>query len=85
MAKSSTATEPWYIRDNKRSAVGNGNPTQYTLFPNNSDAERDDFFDFIDFVSNGFVVRGGSGGFTNSGTMIYAAFAETPFQYARAR
>jgi hypothetical protein len=85
LAKSTTTLNPWYIRDNKRSAVGNGNPTQYTLFPNTSQVEGDDYYDYIDFVSNGFVIRAGSGGFTNIGTMIYAAFAEAPFQYARAR
>jgi hypothetical protein len=73
LAKSTTTANPWYIRDNKRSAVGNGNPTQYTLFPNTSAAEGDDFFDYIDFVSNGFVIRAGSGGFTNAGTVIYYA------------
>jgi hypothetical protein len=85
LAKSTTTANPWYIRDNKRSAVGNGNPTQYTLFPNTSAAEGDDFFDYIDFVSNGFVIRAGSGGFTNAGTVIYYAVAESPFAYSRAR
>lgn len=39
---------------------------------------------FIDFLSNGFKLRA-TGGDINSGTIIYAAFAESPFNYARAR
>ena len=43
--------------------------------------------DPIDFNSNGFMVRGNSGGALNGGgnTYIYAAFAEHPQKIARAR
>ena len=42
--------------------------------------------DEIDFLSNGFKMRGNGSFFNGSGTnYIYAAFAETPFKYARAR
>ena len=79
LGKSSTTTNNWWIRDNKR--LNEHNPTTYTLFPDSTLAERDDFFDEIDFVSNGFVIRAsGTSNFTNTGTMIYAAFAENPFQ-----
>lgn len=41
---------------------------------------------WADFTSNGFKIRTTSIGVnTSSGTYIYAAFAETPFKYARAR
>ena len=44
--------------------------------------------DGIDFLSNGFKIKttwGGMGGSLGSGTMAFMAFAENPFQYARAR
>jgi hypothetical protein len=86
LAKNSSAVGDWWIRDYKRLVSANGNPTQYTLFPQSSGAERDDFYDLVDFVSNGFVLKGGAGNFTNaSGTWIYYAVAEAPFNYARAK
>ena len=44
----------------------------------------------VDFLSNGFKIRTGSGStvgtdINNSSTIAYAAFAETPFKYASAR
>lgn len=40
----------------------------------------------IDCLSNGFKIRNTGGNVNGSGdTYIYAAFAENPFQYARAR
>jgi hypothetical protein len=55
------------------------------LLPNLSNAEITDAFP-IDFTSSGFKVRNTGGGSNNSGaTYIYAAFAESPFNYARAR
>lgn len=40
----------------------------------------------VDILSNGFKIRGaGSGKNLSSQTYIYAAFAESPFAYARAR
>jgi len=40
----------------------------------------------VDILSNGFKIRGaGSGKNISSQTYIYAAFAESPFAYARAR
>jgi hypothetical protein len=42
---------------------------------------------YFDILSNGFKVRNNNNGYTNSSgqTYIFAAFAETPFKYARAR
>ena len=39
----------------------------------------------IDFVSNGFKLRGNSAEINDSETIIFLAFAETPFKYANAR
>ena len=55
------------------------------LYPNSSAAEA--AADGLDFLSNGFKVRRAGTTDTNAsgGTYIYAAFAEFPFKYARAR
>ena len=43
-------------------------------------------FSFADFLSNGFKLRATTSDWNGSGgTIIYACFAESPFQYARAR
>jgi hypothetical protein len=40
----------------------------------------------MDFTSNGFKIRETSGGWNgNGGTIIFAAFAESPFKYSLAR
>jgi hypothetical protein len=41
-------------------------------------------FNMLDILSNGFKLRSANVD-TNSGTLIFAAFAESPFKYARAR
>jgi len=85
---SSSAGNPWLIFDSARSTynvVGN------KLAPNSSVAEDDASIgtstqNTVDFLSNGFKLRTsneGTNGPTN--TYIYAAFAEHPFAYARAR
>ena len=54
------------------------------LYANLSIAEG--VFTWTDFLSNGFKLRSADGAGNASGsTYIYAAFAENPFQYARAR
>lgn len=79
----------WIIYDTSRSTY-NLNDTQ--LIANSSVAENTDSSGSstvgigIDVLSNGFKQRLNSGGRNSSGvTYIYAAFAEAPFQYARAR
>jgi hypothetical protein len=71
----------WLLVD----ALRNGfNPDNNTLCPNLSDAE--DPTDVLDILSNGFKLRvTGSSSNASGGTYIFAAFAENPFQYARAR
>jgi hypothetical protein len=70
--------------DSARDTFNDGSGA-YWLKPNTSDAEVDERP--IDFLSNGFKLRMTDGGDLNysSDTYIYAAFAESPFNYARAR
>jgi len=79
MVKRSDTTGDWALLDTARSS---NNLSNATLYPNGSFAE--DTAVSVDILSNGFKLRGtaanGSGG-----TFIFAAFAEAPFQYSRAR
>jgi hypothetical protein len=79
--KRTDTTGYWLLVD----ALRNGfNPDNNTLCPNLSDAE--DPTDVLDILSNGFKLRvTGSSSNASGGTYIFAAFAENPFQYARAR
>ena len=67
----------WDLYD---SARGNYNPVGPYLFPNASNAESNSTR--IDILSNGFKLRTTSNGINPAAghTMIYAAFAENPFQ-----
>jgi hypothetical protein len=70
----------WILKDNKRDSY---NVATQTLLPNSSGAEYNDgAYNTIDFLSNGFKLRGGSSGVGNdtngSEPYIYMAFAEEP-------
>ena len=80
MIKRSDSSGNWFIIDNKRDPF---NEVTKDLYPNTSGAETDNP-NFLDFLSNGFKLRT-TGASVNSGTMIYFAFAESPFKNARAR
>ena len=81
LVKMSSSTGNWTILDDKREGYNVDNDP---LFPNLANAEGTT--DLIDITSNGFKVRTTDATFnTNTGTYVYAAFAEHPFQYARAR
>jgi hypothetical protein len=72
----------WFILDTARSAY---NVASTYLLAQSSNAEASGYVD-TDFCSNGFKIRSSDGAVNASGgTYIYAAFAESPFQYARAR
>ena len=76
-----TAGGYWEIHDTSRSTY---NATTARLWPNVSSAEATGAD--IDFLSNGFKVRTTDGTVNNSGsTVIYMAFAESPFKFANAR
>jgi hypothetical protein len=70
----------WVIWDAARNP---SNQAAKVVFPDLGNAE-EETTTIIDILSNGFKLRN-SGATTNAGTMIFAAFAETPFKYSRAR
>jgi hypothetical protein len=82
MKTSSTSGNDWYIYDYRREAEYN--PSTKPLYPNGSFAEQGDSRP-IDLLSNGFKIRYNQFFNASGATIIYAAFAESPFQYARAR
>jgi len=84
LSKSSSHAEAWNIFDNVRDP---DNKVHHLLVPNtnteenNSTAARE-----LDFLSNGFKMRGTNDTINGSGkTYIYLAIAERPFRYANAR
>jgi hypothetical protein len=79
----SVGSDSWQIWDAARSDY---NAAQKYLLPNTSGAEGDNSAFAIDFTANGFKVRNTNTASNGSGnTLVYAAFAESPFNYARAR
>ena len=84
LVKQSSATgEDWWIYDNKRDTY---NIVDNILAPNLSGAEISGGTYPVDFLSNGFKIRGLNALLnTNGATYVYAAFAEHPFKYALAR
>ena len=82
MYKRTDSTENWVILDSARDTF---NVSGGQLILNSSSAEGTGSSN-IDIVSNGFKMRSATaGGNVNNGTYIFAAFAEQPFKYARAR
>jgi hypothetical protein len=80
--QSSAAGENWRIIDATRSSY---NVAQDRLLPNTSAVEAVQPNE-VDFLSNGFKFRSADSAYNASGgTYIYAAFAEMPFNYSRAR
>jgi len=81
-------TSFWLVLDAARDTY---NVTQNKLAPNSSEAENGSgtgagSINSLDFLSNGFKLRTNYGSSNTSGqTYIFAAFAEAPFQYSRAR
>ena len=72
-----SGSENWAIYDNKRDPF---NTVFNTSFPNNTSADGTNTSQNLDFLSNGFKLKSAEGRFnTNGNTMIYMAFAESPF------
>jgi len=67
--KSTTSTNDWTIQDIKRPGV---NPA-HKMYPNINNDEDDD--NDIDFLSNGFKIRGGLG----ANTFVYMVWSNNPF------
>jgi hypothetical protein len=81
---SSASGTNWEIWDSSRNTY---NITDLLLLPSSSNAESTYSGNYsLDFLSNGFKIRGSGSGLNDSGqTLIYAAFAENPFKYSNAR
>ena len=79
--RSDSGANSWVVIDAARNTY---NVVNNELYANLSIAEG--VFTWADFLSNGFKLRSAdSAGNSSGATYIYAAFAESPFQYARAR
>jgi hypothetical protein len=79
----STGAENWSVQDSARNPY---NVVDARLKPNSADAEGVGSAQNVDFLSNGFKLRTTDPEKNGSGTTyIFAAFAENPFKYARAR
>jgi hypothetical protein len=78
----SSSPTNWFIFDTSRDTY---NVAYQRLFPSTSDQEYTNA-NTLDFLSNGFKIRDSSAAWNGSGnTIIYAAFAESPFKISRAR
>jgi len=83
LIKNSSTTADWELVDTSRDPVNGVNNNR--LQPNLSAAEAAGYPVF-DILSNGFKVRNSAGNWNGStNVIIYAAFAEAPFNYSRAR
>jgi hypothetical protein len=86
MVKRTDSTGDWYIYDSTRSPYNAGIET---LAPSQNFGESSfGSLNYFDLLSNGMKIRQNStNGFANvlNATYIYAAFAESPFQFANAR
>jgi len=80
LIKRTDSTSDWYIWDTSRDTY---NVEAATLLADTSGAETS--ATSIDGLSNGFKCRSATVVNASGGTYIYAAFAESPFQSARAR
>ena len=80
MIKRTDTAAEWIIWDSSRKAYNYQGP----FFFAESSAAENSGAEYLDFVSNGFKFRS-TNTTINGGTSIYIAFAENPFQYARAR
>jgi hypothetical protein len=79
--KSTSASENWQLQDNK---INPYNVVDGKIFANLNSTEYTG--SEVDFVSNGFKLRHSGGGGNGSGeSLIYIAFAESPFKYSNAR
>ena len=72
----------WWMYDTSRSTY---NVDTITLYSNTSGAENNSSIYNLDILSNGFKVRNADDINTSAATIIFAAFAENPFNSSRAR
>jgi hypothetical protein len=82
LVKRTDVARDWVLIDTARAPY---NLVEPQLFPNSSAAE-DTTVDPADILSNGFKLRTTDASWNASGgTYVYAAFAEAPFNFSRAR
>ena len=81
--EASSAGGSWFMWDNKREV---GNVKDAVVWADYENEETSHATYEIDFLSNGFKIRGDNGG-TNQNTeiMLYMSWAESPFKHATAR
>jgi len=86
LVKNSSTTGKWVLMDTSRGLYNVMSGTN-ALYPNLSDAEGTDSANReMDFLSNGFKLRCTGGDANGSGnTIIYMAFASSPFKFSLAR
>jgi len=83
MIKRGDSTENWSVQDDARNSF---NVVDARLKPNSADAEGIGSAQNVDFLANGFKIRNTDAEKNASGgTYIFAAFADVPFKYSRAR
>jgi hypothetical protein len=91
LLKNTDNVEQWYILDSKRHTINVVPPDGKNIQASTTNAEGQNNATTatIDFLSNGFKIRttNPASGEISFGTRnyVYAAFAESPFKYARAR
>jgi hypothetical protein len=91
LLKNTDNVEQWYILDSKRHTINVTPPDGKNFQPStaNSEGQNNATTATIDFLSNGFKIRttNPASGEISFGTRnyVFAAFAESPFKYARAR
>jgi hypothetical protein len=82
-SSASGASSNWIIQDTARNTY---NAINTILLPNLSNGEITDVDYSIDFLSNGFKPRTTNSNWNlGTATYVWAAFAEAPFNYSRAR
>ena len=87
MVKQSSASGGWNILDNKRQTFNDATGLP-RLYADTAAVEEDanTMEGQADFLSNGFKLRSNhSSGNTSGKTIIYLAFAESPFKFSNAR
>jgi hypothetical protein len=83
LLKVSSVAGDWLVWDTARNTY---NVANSILYPNLSNAEATSSIVSIDILSNGFKIRTDVNAMNENGkTIIFAAFAESPFKYALAR
>ena len=83
LVKRTSSIGSWYLIDTARNTY---NATSVSLLAENAVAESSISNPAIDIVSNGIKIRNTIADFNSSGgSFVFAAFAENPFKYSRAR